>query len=111
MEPVPRTALRRTAAGETRHSPRDERSFSIVSFPMGLASPSYRSLTFPVEDLRHGLFERYAEGVDVVAAALRRVGVEAEGGEVAGEFCPGAYSVRSGGPRGIKHAGLAQRVT
>jgi hypothetical protein len=46
-----------------------------------------------------------------VGAALRRVGVEAEGGEVEGEFCPGAYSVRSGGPRGVKHAGLAQRVT
>jgi octanoyl-[GcvH]:protein N-octanoyltransferase len=69
------------------------------------------SLTFPVEDLRHGLFERYAEGVDLVAAALRRVGVEAEGAEVEGEFCPGAYSVRSGGLRGVKHAGLAQRVT
>ncbi len=69
------------------------------------------SLTFPVEDLRHGLYERYAEGVDLVAAALRRVGVEAEGGDVEGEFCPGAHSVRSGGPRGVKHAGLAQRVT
>ncbi len=69
------------------------------------------SLTFPVEDLRHGLYERYAEGVDLVAAALGRVGVEAEGGEVEGEFCPGAYSVRSGGPGGVKHAGLAQRVT
>ncbi len=69
------------------------------------------SLTFPVEDLRHGLYERYAEGVELVAAALRRVGVEAEAGEVEGEFCPGAYSVRSGGPRGVKHAGLAQRVT
>ena len=69
------------------------------------------SLTLPVEDLRHGLYERYAEGVDLVSAALRRVGVEAEGGEVDGEFCPGAYSVRSGGPAGIKHAGLAQRVT
>ena len=69
------------------------------------------SLTFPVEDLRHGLYERYADGVDLVAAALRRVGVEAEGGEVEGEFCPGAYSVRSGGPGGFKHAGLAQRVT
>jgi octanoyl-[GcvH]:protein N-octanoyltransferase len=69
------------------------------------------SLTFPVEDLRHGLYERYTEGVDLVAAAIRRTGVAAEGGEVEGEFCPGAYSVRSGGPRGIKHAGLAQRVT
>jgi lipoate-protein ligase A len=69
------------------------------------------SLTFPVTDLRHGLYERYAGGVDLVAAALKRIGVEAEGGEVHGEFCPGAYSVRSGGPRGVKHAGLAQRVT
>ncbi len=69
------------------------------------------SLTFPVEDLRHGLYERYAGGLDLIASALRRVGVEAEGGEVEGEFCPGAYSVRSGGPEGLKHAGLAQRVT
>ena len=69
------------------------------------------SLTFPVEDLRHGLYERYREGLDLITAALRRLGVEAEGGEVEGEFCPGAYSVRSGGPEGVKHAGLAQRVT
>lgn len=69
------------------------------------------SLTFPVEDLRHGLYERYAGGVDLVSSALRRVGVDAEGGEVEDEFCPGAYSVRSGGWLGVKHAGLAQRVT
>ena len=69
------------------------------------------SLTFPVEDLRHGLYDRYSEGVEIVASALRRIGVPAEGGEVEGEFCPGAYSVRSGGRSGIKHAGLAQRVT
>ncbi|BBL78382.1 hypothetical protein RxyAA322_02360 [Rubrobacter xylanophilus] len=69
------------------------------------------SLTLPVGDLRQGLYERYAEGVELVCAALRRLGVAAEGGEVEGEFCPGAYSVRSGGARGVKHAGLAQRVT
>lgn len=69
------------------------------------------SLTFPVEDMRKDLFERYGEGVDLVSAALRRLGVEAEGGEVEGEFCPGAYSIRSGGESGVKHAGLAQRVT
>jgi lipoate-protein ligase A len=69
------------------------------------------SLTFAVQDLRHGLYERYSEGLDLIASALRRIGVEAEGGEVEGEFCPGAYSVRSGGPWGVKHAGLAQRVT
>jgi octanoyl-[GcvH]:protein N-octanoyltransferase len=70
------------------------------------------SLTFPVEDMRRDLFERYGEGVELISSALRRVGVrDAEGGEVEGEFCPGAYSVRSGGERGVKHAGLAQRVT
>ena len=69
------------------------------------------SLTYPVEDLRHGLYERYSEGLDLISSALRRIGIEAEGGEVEGEFCPGAYSVRSGGPWGVKHAGLAQRVT
>ena len=69
------------------------------------------SLTFPVKDLRQGLYERYAEGVELISAALRRIGVDAEGGAVEGEFCPGAHSVRSGGPWGVKHAGLAQRVT
>lgn len=69
------------------------------------------SLTYPVGELGQDLYERYGEGVDLVASALRRVGVQAEGGEVKGEFCPGAYSVRSGGVRGVKHAGLAQRVS
>lgn len=69
------------------------------------------SLTFPVEDLRRGLYDRYTEGVELVVAALDRLGVAAEAGEVEGEFCPGAYSIRSGGYSGIKIAGLAQRVT
>ncbi len=69
------------------------------------------SMTFPVEDLRHGLYERYTEGSQVIVAALDRLGVAAEEGEVEQEFCPGAYSVRAGGPSGIKVAGLAQRVT
>jgi lipoate-protein ligase A len=69
------------------------------------------SLTFPVEDLRHGMYERYVEGADLVVAALRKLGVETETGEVEGEFCPGAYSLRSGGYSGTKIAGLAQRVT
>ena len=69
------------------------------------------SLTFPVEDLRRGLYDRYTEGVEIVVAALDKLGVAAEAGEVEGEFCPGAYSVRSGGYSGVKIAGLAQRVT
>lgn len=69
------------------------------------------SLTVPVEALRQGLYERYALAAEVVVGALGRLGIEAEPGEVEGEFCPGAYSVRMGGPEGIKVAGLAQRVT
>src|ERR687893_2359670 len=42
------------------------------------------SLTFPVEDLRHGLYDRYTEGVDVVVAAVGKLGVVAEAGEVEG---------------------------
>ncbi len=69
------------------------------------------SLTSPVEDLRRGLYDRYTEGVDLVVTTLDKLGVAAEAGEVEGEFCPGAYSVRSGGYSGTKIAGLAQRVT
>src|SRR5919107_4042525 len=69
------------------------------------------SLTLPVEDLRHGLYERYTEGADLIVSALGKLGVAAEAGEVEGEFCPGAYSVRTGGYSGAKIAGLAQRVT
>ena len=68
------------------------------------------SLTSPVGDLRSGLYERYSEGTGLVVAAMHKVGVAAEAGEVEGEFCPGAYSVRAGGPKGVKIAGLAQRV-
>jgi octanoyl-[GcvH]:protein N-octanoyltransferase len=69
------------------------------------------SLTFPIEDLRRGVYDRYTEGVELVVGALGKLGVAAEAGEVEGEFCPGAYSVRSGGYSGTKVAGLAQRVT
>ena len=69
------------------------------------------SITFPVKDMRHGLYARYTEGAELIVEAMKRVGVEAQPGEVEGEFCPGAYSVRVGGAEGFKVAGLAQRVT
>lgn len=69
------------------------------------------SLTLPVEEMRSGLYERYDELAALIASALATLGVEAEPGEVEGEFCPGAYSVRTVGPDPIKVAGLAQRVT
>jgi hypothetical protein len=50
---------------------------------------------------------RYEAMADVLVAAFRRLGVVAETGELEGEWCPGAWSVR--GPHG-KLAGLAQRI-
>jgi octanoyl-[GcvH]:protein N-octanoyltransferase len=69
------------------------------------------ALFYPVEDLRHGIYDRYGEGTDVIVAALKQLGVDSEAGEVEAEFCPGTHSVRSGGFRGMKLAGLSQRVT
>lgn len=69
------------------------------------------SLTSPVENSRRDLYKRYAEGAELIVDTMHKVGVAAEPGEVEGEFCPGAYSVRVGGRSGIKVAGLAQRVT
>jgi octanoyl-[GcvH]:protein N-octanoyltransferase len=43
-----------------------------------------------------------------IAAALKRFGLDARVGQVAGEYCPGDYSVNAGGR--VKLAGLAQRV-
>lgn len=50
---------------------------------------------------------RYELIAETIAAALRALGIESSLGESAGEWCPGAWSVR--GPSG-KLAGLAQRV-
>ena len=44
-----------------------------------------------------------------VASALQRLGVDARVGPVAGEYCPGRFSVNGGGR--TKLAGIAQRLT
>ena len=53
-----------------------------------------------------GIERRFAEGTALVAGALRVAGVDARIGELAGEYCPGAWSVHAGG---VKLAGTAQR--
>ena len=55
-----------------------------------------------------GTHERYRAMAELLAAALRDVGVDARVGEVAGEYCPGEYSVNARGE--VKIAGLGQRV-
>ncbi len=52
--------------------------------------------------------ERFEEMAEIVRAALSRLGVDARVGEVAGEYCPGAFSVNAGGR--VKLAGIGQRL-
>jgi octanoyl-[GcvH]:protein N-octanoyltransferase len=64
------------------------------------------------EDPRAGIGGRYDEAVSLALAALLRLGVRAEVGEVRDEFCPGDRSLRVGGfEGGMKLVGIAQRVT
>jgi lipoate-protein ligase A len=69
-----------------------------ISFAHALADP----------DPRRRVDERFAATSDLVASALRRLGVEAQVGEVAGEYCPGAHSVSAGGR--LKIVGIGQRL-
>ena len=64
--------------------------------------------TIPAPESRDGIHARFEQISAVVAAALRRLGVDARIGEVPGEYCPGAYSVNARGVR--KLMGVGQRV-
>ena len=64
----------------------------------GLAEPS-RAL--------EGADGRYERMSEALLATLRELGIDAQLGELPGEWCPGTSSIRSGG---VKLAGLAQRV-
>ena len=46
--------------------------------------------------------DRFREVAELIARALRRLGVDARVGEIAGEYCPGDYSVNA---RGASEAG------
>jgi octanoyl-[GcvH]:protein N-octanoyltransferase len=53
-------------------------------------------------------YARFEEMAELIATALRGLGVDARVGEVAGEYCPGAYSVNARGT--AKLAGIGQRM-
>jgi octanoyl-[GcvH]:protein N-octanoyltransferase len=63
----------------------------------------------PADDLLSGTQERFTQFGLMYAAALRAVGVDAQMGEIPGEYCPGEHSVNVAGR--IKAIGTAQRVT
>jgi octanoyl-[GcvH]:protein N-octanoyltransferase len=53
-------------------------------------------------------YARFEEMAELIARALRELGVDARVGEVPGEYCPGAYSVNARGA--AKLAGIGQRM-
>jgi len=62
----------------------------------------------PAAELRGGIQERFDALAEIVAAALRGLGVDARIGEVPGEYCPGEHSVNARGR--VKLMGVGQRV-
>ena len=62
----------------------------------------------PDPEPRATIAARFEEVADVVAAALRRLGVDASVGAVPGEYCPGDHSVNARGK--VKLAGIGQRL-
>jgi octanoyl-[GcvH]:protein N-octanoyltransferase len=88
FEPVVRMAGGRAAA------------FHEGTLAIAWADPDPR----PVARIRH----RFEQAAGIVAAALRRIGVGAEIGEIPGEWCPGTWSVNA--RREVKLAGIGQRM-
>lgn len=66
------------------------------------------SWSVPTDHPSSGITERFETLSACLAEAFTGLGVDARVGEVAGEYCPGAYSVNAGGHR--KVAGVGQRL-
>jgi lipoate-protein ligase A len=62
----------------------------------------------PHAEPRNDVKERFAKFSGAIASALKHFSIDARVGQVAGEYCPGDYSVNAGGT--LKVAGLAQRI-
>ncbi|HWD75685.1 MAG TPA: hypothetical protein VG371_11130 [Solirubrobacteraceae bacterium] len=62
----------------------------------------------PAADSMSEIRDRFADGAERQARALRGLGVDARVGEVAGEYCPGEFSVNARSE--VKLIGSAQRI-
>lgn len=62
----------------------------------------------PAADPPSGIDARYEQAASMLTTALRRLGVDARVGEVAGEWCPGGWSINARGR--VKIAGIGQRL-
>jgi octanoyl-[GcvH]:protein N-octanoyltransferase len=85
----------------------------VLRLPGGHAAAYHREsvgidLVYALDDPVPGTHERFRETGERLAGALAGLGVDARVGEVAGEYCPGAYSVNARGR--VKLVGTAQRL-
>jgi octanoyl-[GcvH]:protein N-octanoyltransferase len=62
----------------------------------------------PEREPRAGIHARFDRTAHLIVRALRGLGADARVGEVAGEYCPGGYSVNARGA--VKLAGIGQRI-
>ena len=62
----------------------------------------------PETEALPALQRRFRDAAELLAGALRALGVDARVGAVAGEYCPGAWTVNARGQ--VKLAGTAQRL-
>ncbi len=66
------------------------------------------SWTIPEEDPRRGIHGRFRTLAQLLVDALADLGITGHIGEIAGEYCPGEYSINIGGT--IKVMGVGQRL-
>lgn len=66
------------------------------------------SWTIPDPEPHIQVTPRFKETAEIMATALRALGVDAHIGEVVGEYCPGAYSINARNRKKI--VGIGQRV-
>ena len=64
--------------------------------------------TMPIEDPRSGIQDRFSALSELMVRAFDRLGVPSAIGEIAGEYCPGRFSVHHCGNR--KVMGVGQRL-
>ena len=85
----------------------------VVRAPGGHAVAYHEGCLVVDELLPHadpiaGLQQRFRRSAETLAEALRELGVDSRVGRIAGEFCPGEYTVNARGA--VKLVGSAQRV-
>lgn len=66
------------------------------------------SLATPEADPRTGITDRFKSISNMMCSAFRALKIDARVGEIAGEYCPGRYSVNVGGV--VKVMGVGQRL-